>query len=219
MDIFWWLASTGRLARTIDEVRDAAAARHEPSMQLTGRRPVGEGSEVDLRALQSRGVRLVGRFAGMDGSRARFRPDLAHNVAIAERRMHGLLDSIDEYIARTGLTAEVLAPHRPRPLDVPSPTPDLDLFRADINTVVVATGYRPDYPWLRLPITTADGAIRQYRGITPADGVYVVGQRFQHRRDSGFIHGARHDAQTVVRHLVSGAPSAARDEPTEEPAA
>ena len=43
-----------------------------------------------------------------------------------------------------------------------------------------------------------DGAIRQHRGVTPAPGLYVVGQRFQHRRDSGFIDGARHDARAVV---------------------
>ena len=41
MDIFWWLERTGRLARTIDEVADADAARREPSLQLVGR---GAGS-------------------------------------------------------------------------------------------------------------------------------------------------------------------------------
>ena len=218
MDIFWWLTSTGRLARTIDEMPDVVAARHEPSMQLVGRLPLGEGTGVDLRTLQSRGVRLVGRFAGMDGGRAQFRPDLAENVATAEHRMRRLLDSIDDYIYRTGLTSEVLPPSRPRPVEVPVPTPDLHLSRVGISTVVVATGYRPDYPWLRLPITAADGAVRQYRGVTPADGVYVVGQRFQHRRDSGFISGARHDAQAVVRHLT-GFERAATDEHSEEPAA
>ena len=36
LDIFWWLETTGRLARTIDEMPDAAAARREPSLQLVG---------------------------------------------------------------------------------------------------------------------------------------------------------------------------------------
>jgi putative flavoprotein involved in K+ transport len=44
--------------------------------------------------------------------------------------------------------------------------------------------------------------------VTGAPGVYVVGQRFQHRRDSGFIDGARHDARMVVAHLTSGSPLA-----------
>ena len=69
---------------------------------------------------------------------------------------------------------------------------------------MLATGYRPDHPWLGCRSPAADGSIRQHRGVTDAPGVYVVGQRFQHRRDSGFIDGARHDAHAVVRHLTAG---------------
>jgi putative flavoprotein involved in K+ transport len=50
----------------------------------------------------------------------------------------------------------------------------------------------------------ASGAIRQYRGVAEAPGLYVVGQRFQHRRDSSFIDGARHDARSVVNHIRTG---------------
>ena len=70
---------------------------------------------------------------------------------------------------------------------------------------MLATGYRPDNDWVDLPIMKADGTFRQTRGVTDAPGVYVVGQRFQHRRDSGFIAGARHDAAHVVHHLTAGA--------------
>jgi putative flavoprotein involved in K+ transport len=72
--------------------------------------------------------------------------------------------------------------------------------------VLLATGYRPHHPWLRVPVLAPDGAIRQHRGITSAPGLYVVGQRFQHRRDSGFIDGARHDAEYVVQHLSAHRP-------------
>jgi putative flavoprotein involved in K+ transport len=92
----------------------------------------------------------------------------------------------------------------------------LDLRAEGIGTVLLATGFRPHHPWLALPISAPDGTIRQYRGVTPAPGVYTVGQRFQHRRDSTFIDGARHDAQAVVDHLLGrqvGGPSAASKEP------
>jgi putative flavoprotein involved in K+ transport len=55
--------------------------------------------------------------------------------------------------------------------------------------------------------------------------VYVVGQRFQHRRDSGLIDGARQDARTVVAHLLGASEQPAgrqvgmRHETGEEPAA
>jgi len=173
-------------------------------MQLVGRGSVHDPVDVDLAALQERGVRLVGRFAGLNAGRARFRPDLAEQVAAADARMHRLLDAIDAHVHRSGRTTEFAVPHRPRALAVPAPVEDLHLSRCGIGTVLVAAGYQPDYPWLRLPITDANGTIRQCRGVTPAPGVYVVGQRFQHRRDSGFIDGARHDARAVVGHLLTG---------------
>jgi putative flavoprotein involved in K+ transport len=77
----------------------------------------------------------------------------------------------------------------------------LNLASENIRTMIVAAGYRPDHRWLRVPVLEADGSIRQHRGVTPAPGLYVVGQYFQHRRDSGFIDGVRHDARYVVDHL------------------
>ena len=63
MDSFWWLEATGRLARTIDEVPDLGAARRETSLQLVGvSDPCVRGRDLDLRVLQARGVRLLGRL-------------------------------------------------------------------------------------------------------------------------------------------------------------
>ena len=77
----------------------------------------------------------------------------------------------------------------------------MDLRAEGIGTVLLATGSRPHHPWLRVPVTAADGSIVQDRGVTPSPGMYVVGQRFQHRRDSSSLDGARHDAAAVVGHL------------------
>ena len=212
MDIFWWLHATGRLARTIHEVPDPAAARREPSMQLVGRATRARATDLDLAALQSRGVRLLGRFDGMQGRRARFRQIWPSTSPPPTTRCTA---------CSTRSTTTSRAPASPmrscrrtdqRRLDLPAPTGSVDLSREGIGTVLVAAGYRPDYPWLRLPITDPDGSIRQHQGVTPAPGVYVVGQRFQHRRDSGFIDGARHDARTVVRHLLTGSTSIASGE-------
>jgi putative flavoprotein involved in K+ transport len=212
MDLFWWLESTGRLARTIDRVSDPLAARQEPSLQLVGRSRADEvASEVDLAALQRLGVRLTGRLESLDGRTATFGDQLTAHTADADRRMHALLDSIDRYVDRVGLTREVLAPVRPKEVAVPATPAWLDLRAEGIKTVVLATGYRPDTGWIELPVTEPDGTIRQTRGVTDAPGVYVVGQRFQHRRDSGFIGGARHDALTIVHHLTHGAMPFAED--------
>jgi putative flavoprotein involved in K+ transport len=124
-------------------------------------------------------------------------------VADADRRLRRLLDDADRYADQSGLSSELWAPDRPAPVEV-APQPDrLDLAAEQIGTVLLATGYRPHHPWLRLPVTAPDGSIVQRRGVTASPGLYVVGQRFQHRRDSGFIDGARHDAAFVVDHLCS----------------
>ncbi len=123
--------------------------------------------------------------------------------------MHRFLDAVDGYVEQAGLTREVWDGVRPRPVDVATTPSRIDLRAEGIGTVLLAAGYRPDNAWLRLPVTAPDGSIRQVRGVTPAPGVYVVGQRFQHRRDSGFIDGARHDAHAVVRHLLAGLPALA----------
>jgi len=217
MDIFWWLESTGRLARTIDDLPDVTAARRETSMQLAGRNdPELFTRDLDLAALQASGVRLTGRLERLAAGRANFRDDLADTVAAADQRMHRFLDVVDGYIERVGLGREVWPSARPRAVDVPSAQASLDLRGERIGTVLLATGYRPHYPWLRLPVTAPDGTIQQYRGVTAVPGVYVVGQRFQHRRDSGFIDGARHDAEAVVGHLLG---RAASEPASQEPAA
>jgi putative flavoprotein involved in K+ transport len=200
MDIFWWLDSTGRLARTVDDVDDVAAARGEPSLQLVGR-----PHDLDLGVLQAHGVRLAGRLEKMTGGRVWFRDDLCQTVVAADIQMHRFLDTADAYAARVGLDAEIGLGRRPRPVRLPASLRRLDLPAEGIGTVLLATGYRPRYSWLHVPITAPDGTIAQYRGITPAPGVYTVGQRVQHRRDSASIDGARYDAEAVVRHLLARA--------------
>jgi putative flavoprotein involved in K+ transport len=219
LDIFWWLHSTGRLARTIDDLPDPSAARREPSLQLIGRgEPEKYAPDLDLASLQACGVRLIGRLDRIAGSTAHFRSDLADTLAAADLKMRRFLDRVDEYVEHADLADKVWPGVRPRPVEVSAAPNRLDLRREGIGSVLLATGYRPNYPWLQLPITAPDGTIRQYRGVTPAPGVYIVGQRFQHRRDSGLIDGARHDARAVVHHLLAGSGEAALV-PSEESAA
>jgi putative flavoprotein involved in K+ transport len=207
LDVFWWLDATGRLARTIDKRRDREAARRETSLQLIGRRHDDlPDSSVDLSALQGRGVRLTGRLVEVSGHVVRLADDLAERVAEADTAMHQFLDAVDEHVLASGLTDEVWPAVRPKAVRL-SPTPTrLDLQAEDVTTVIVAAGYRPHHPWLRLPVTAADGSIVQRRGRTDAPGVYTVGQRFQHRRDSSVIRGAAYDAAGVVAHLVGRMP-------------
>jgi len=205
-DAFWWLDRTGSFDKTIDDCPDPVAARNEPSLQLVGR-PAGAGAgagwpDLDLPSLHAAGVRLVGRLRSIDGTRVGFAPDLGATAAAADGRMARSLARIDAAIDRLGLPAEpVGSPPARLALDDDPPT-GIDLAAAGIRTVVWATGYRRAYPWLGVPVLDRRGEIVQRRGVTPVPGLYVLGQRFQHHRNSNFIDGVGRDAAYVAIHLA-----------------
>jgi putative flavoprotein involved in K+ transport len=197
-DIWWWLEQIGSLGVTIDDVVDPAAARAGGALQLAGR----AHPEVDLPALQALGVQLTGRLTGIDGMKVSFADDLAATTRDADRGMRRVLAGIDEHIAAHCLSEEVLPPTPPTTVAPRPALPHLDIHRVGISTVLWATGFIRRYPWLRVPAIGRDGEIRQRQGVTPVPGLYVVGQRFQHRRDSDFIDGVRHDAAVVAQHIA-----------------
>jgi putative flavoprotein involved in K+ transport len=199
MDALWWLDRMGALDRTIDELPDPIAGRHEPSLQLVGR---PDHANLDLVTLQRAGVDLAGRLVGVDGGHVRFADDLAVSMAAADSRMHRVLAGIDEYVTASGLQGEVLdrdVPPTSRPTAVHQ---RLDLRARGITSVVWATGHRRSYPWLDVPVLDEHGEIRQRRGVTPVPGLYVLGQRFQHHRNSNFLDGVGRDAAFVAAHVA-----------------
>ena len=192
-DIWWWLRESGWLGRTVDEFPDVDAARREPRIQLFGR----PGPDGGLAGLSARGVGLVGRFRGAAGSTMTFAEDLAVTLARAARRSASILERVAPLVGPSDI---------PRPSEIQRPgTPPLELRlrREGIRTVIWATGHRPHYPWLHVPVLDRTGHIAQYRGRTLEPGLFVVGTKFQHRRDSTFLDGVRHDAVDVVEHLVN----------------
>jgi putative flavoprotein involved in K+ transport len=199
MDIWWWLDRIGTFAVTIDEVGDPTRSRNEGALQLVGRE---DHRDVDLSALQRRGVRVAGRLTGIDGDDLTFADDLRITTSDADARLARLLARIDRHIAATGLDREVLPAVTPAELVPTESISRLHARRDGIAAVVWATGYRRPYPWLQVPVLGADGEIVQRRGVTPVAGLYVVGQRFQYRRDSNFIDGVRHDASYVASRIA-----------------
>jgi putative flavoprotein involved in K+ transport len=197
-DILWWMERAGILGHTIDQAHDARSARSAPSLQLTGRsdHPVG------LDALAARGVTLAGRLVAADGRRLSFAGDLPASINAAQGRMERMLRTIDAYIERSvGDQGTGPADPPPPPMAAGGPA-SLDLRRAGIRTIVWATGYRPSYPWLRAPVLDRHGQIAHRRGVTSVPGLYVLGLKFLHRRDSTYVDGVRHDARFIAAHVT-----------------
>jgi putative flavoprotein involved in K+ transport len=117
--------------------------------------------------------------------------------------MNRLLDGIDEWAKRSGKGDEVEAPRRFESTRVDdSPCLGLDLRSGEIRTVVWATGFRPDYSWLDVPVLDRKGQIRHDGGVVEAPGLYVTGLPFLRRRKSSFIHGAEDDVRELSAHLA-----------------
>jgi putative flavoprotein involved in K+ transport len=198
-DILWWLDRIGALDRTIDQVPDPARARAEPSLQLAG---TSDRRGLDLDVLLRLEVRPVGRLRALDGTTAEFADDLRDTVETAQLRLNRLLAEIDRYVA--AVPGAALGPPDPPPvIAVPAGPSRLDLRRAGISAVVWATGFRPWYPWLKVPVLDAGGRIRHGRGVTDVPGLYAIGLRFQHRRSSTFVDGARHDAAYLADQITT----------------
>jgi putative flavoprotein involved in K+ transport len=198
-DILWWLDRIGALDRTMDRVSDPASALTEPSLQLAG---AAGGEGLDLGVLRRAGVRIAGRLRALDGTRAAFADDLRRTVGAAQLRLARLIAEIDAYAAATpGATAG--PPDPPPAIALPAGPSGMDLRRAGIASVVWATGYRPWYPWLNVPVLDAGGRIRHRRGVTEVPGLYAIGLRFQHRRNSTFIDGSRHDAAYLAGRITA----------------
>jgi putative flavoprotein involved in K+ transport len=200
MDIMWWLDAAGILDERHDEVDDIVRARHVSSFQLVGS---PERATVDLNSLQRIGVRLVGRLAGItqEGT-AQFSGSLPNQCALADLKLGRLLDALDEWAIEHGVNTETDPPERFPPTDVPLTSPLLLPLRGgDIRTIIWATGYRPEYPWLHIPILDAKGAVRHVGGVTSAPGLYVMGTTFLRRRKSTLIAGADDDARELSTHL------------------
>ncbi len=209
-DIWWWLERLGTLDATIERVGDPQRARREPSLQLAGRRDDGE---LNLAVLRDAGVRLAGRLTGIRSGTAHFADDLAETTAVADARMRRVLSRIEAAVAAgsvPGQAADAAASVSGQAADaamtavqVGAGPRRLALAAERIGTVVWATGYRRSYSWLKLPVLDAGGELRHRRGVTVLPGLYAIGLRFQHRRNSSFIDGARHDAEFLADHIAS----------------
>jgi putative flavoprotein involved in K+ transport len=200
-DIQWWMDAAGVLDQRYDEVDDLERARKVPSLQLVGS---PERAMLDLNALRAGGVRLVGRLAGIEGGRLQFSGSLANLCALSDLKMDRLLDAIDRWAADHGLDREVAAPYRFAPTRIEaSPPLTLDLARGGIRTIIWATGFRPDYSWLEVPVLDRKGRVRHDGGVAASPGMYLIGMPFLRRRKSALIDGAGADAHDLSAHLAA----------------
>jgi putative flavoprotein involved in K+ transport len=200
-DIQWWMDRLGIFDERFDEIDDIIRGRNLPSPQLIG---TPQRESLDLNRLMIQGVDLRGRLAGVSDGKAQFSGSLANTCELADLKMNRLLAKIDDYVLAHNLQAQVPAARRYPGTRVDHGAPLLlDLQKNKVKTILWATGYRPDYSWLKLPVFDHKGRIRHSGGIVDLPGIYLLGTPLLRRRKSSFIHGAADDARDLSEHLVS----------------
>ena len=209
-DVQWWLLHSGVLDQRIEAMDDPQRARRLPSPQLIGSE---DRATLDLGALQREGVEVCGRLAAVRGTQALFSGSLRNVCALADLKMNRLLDGFDAWATAQGLDGTLDAPQRFAPTAVDArPRLAAELGR-DIHSIVWATGYRPDFSWLDLPVFDRHAALRHDRGVVDAPGMVVLGLPFLRRRKSSFIHGAEDDVRELATHLMDHLDRGARRVP------
>lgn len=195
-DILWWMDASGVWDQRYDEIDDLIRARRLPSPQLAG---TPDRTTLDLNALTALGVELVGRWAAIRDGRALFSGGLRNVFALADLKQQRLLDTFDALPPVDGLAP----PERFPTTRVPASTRlQLDLRAGEIRSIVWATGFRPDYEWLDVPVLDAKGRLDHDGGVLASPGLYALGLPVLRRRKSTFIHGIEDDARDVIDHLA-----------------
>src|SRR3954451_2075677 len=198
-DIFWWMEASGVLDERFDEVDDLVRARHVPSPQLIGS---PDRRSLDLNSLAELGVEIAGRLGAIRDGVAQFSGGLANTCRLADLKLNRVLDRFDYWNQRAG--AGVVEPsHRLAPTTVAAGAAlEIDMRRRNIGTILWATGYRPDYSWLDVPVLDHKGRVRNEGGVvTGAPGMYVLGGSLLRTRRSSYIRGAEHDTEVLANHL------------------
>ena len=199
-DVLWWMDASGVWNQRYDEIDDLARARSLPSPQLVG---TPERVTLDLNTLVAAGVEVVGRLSMIRDGRALFSGGLTNVCALADLKMTRLLDTFDAW-AETQPDLDVDPPQRFAPTELPgSSRLWLDLTSGEISSIVWATGFHPEYPWLHVPVLDGKGRLRHDGGVVDAPGLYALGLPVLRRRKSSFIHGAEEDARDIVAHLAA----------------
>jgi putative flavoprotein involved in K+ transport len=198
-DVLWWMAASGVWDQRYDEIPDLSRARRLASPQLVGS---PDRSTLDLNALTALGVALVGRSAAVRDGTLLFSGGLRNVISLADLKMDRLLTTFDEWAATSG--ADVKPAERFEHTRVPDPTRlRLDLTSGEIRTIVWATGFRPNYSWLDVPVVDGKGHLIHDGGVTDSPGLYALGLPVLRRRKSTFIHGIEDDARDVIAHLAA----------------
>jgi len=93
--------------------------------------------------------------------------------------------------------------HVPRMKGTLNGLPQLENDRiVSVDSIVWATGYKPDFSWIKIDLKNNNGWPETRRGVSEnIKGLYFIGMFFQFRLTSGLVGGVGRDTAFVIKHL------------------
>jgi putative flavoprotein involved in K+ transport len=158
-------------------------------------------------AIGTRPTELPQRIAGRDLffwlTRSGFFTVPAHTRIARRLRARGdlVIGTRSRQLRRRGID------FRPRLTDLTGRTATFaDGSTVDVDAVVWATGYRPDYSWLHVPGVVDDaGTVRHEAGVTGVPGLYFLGLPWQTCRGSALLGFVGADAAALSDRMATDA--------------
>jgi len=109
---------------------------------------------------------------------------------------------------------------KPRAIDAAGRTARFeDGSELEVDAVIWATGYRPDFSWIDLPIIDSNGRLRHRRGVTDVPGLFFLGLTWQWTRGSALIGWVKDDAAFLGERLAVSNEAKTRTVPERAPEA
>lgn len=227
-DSMTWWDMAGRIHQHVGETAGVLAgepdalrkARTAEFPLISGKGARGRGSSISLLAMHRDGITLLGRLQALEHGIARFadaRPQL-HRAIEATRAEYAYLDALaSAYYARHPEPRTDDARYIPEEVYLhwePDASPrELDLQAAGIHSVVLATGFIAEWPWLDVDgVLDAHGYPLGEFGVSPQPGLFFIGMHNLQRMSSSFLCNGGRDARDLLpaiqRHLGRGGDAA-----------
>ncbi len=202
-DIVEWLKIIGYYDVRLSELSDKSII-HTSQPQITSSGT--KGRTLSLQALDKMNVSIIGSIENVNDTTIDIKDNVVENIKYADEVSNNIKKLIDKFITENNieeLQNEIdVFDESDEEFRCANATRSLSLVNENITNIIWATGYKPNFEFIKLPIFNSDNSILQVQGLTDIQGLYFLGIPWLSKRKSGIIWGIKEDAEFILDKLL-----------------